>query len=116
VHLIAQASALHLYDSFHGGEHEIVDLEDALLYPTRADVWAIDSGETYECSFSDSDFAVDRCLGYVLCGWGQSYGPKHGPFDELRARDREDDDHEAFVRAEAAYDVLTASVVGETKG
>jgi hypothetical protein len=62
----AEAPAMNLWHSWHGGLDERVDLERALCFPDRADMWEIDSGESYEVAYSDSAFAADRCFGYAL--------------------------------------------------
>jgi hypothetical protein len=48
---------------------ELVGLDRGLLFPERADEWAIDSGDVFEVGFSDSAFAEDRCFGYALSPW-----------------------------------------------
>jgi hypothetical protein len=74
----AEASAMHLWQSWHGGLHECVDLERVLCFPDRADFWEIDSGEAYEAGYSDSAFAADRCCGYALSSWLDTWGPNEG--------------------------------------
>ena len=63
VYLQAEASAMLLWRSWHGGLDSSAELDDVLCDPDRADAWEIDSGESFETGFSDSAFAADRSFG-----------------------------------------------------
>ena len=64
VFLQAEASAMLLWQSWHGAMDESVGLAEALCDPDRAGAWDVDSGEVFEAGFSDSAFAADRAFGY----------------------------------------------------
>jgi GNAT superfamily N-acetyltransferase len=108
----AEASALLLWRAWHGGLSEAVGLDQALMSPDRADVWAVDSGEVFETGFSDSAFAEDRCFGYVLGSWCDTWGPESGPFDELSV----DASDEVYEAAEATYEQQSCFVAGSVDG
>lgn len=108
VHVHAAASSYDLWRSGHGGDGEPVDLEDVLLWPDRAGFWELDSGEIVELGFSDSAFARDRSYGYRLWSDVQSWGPRHGPYDNLP----DDPDDDTFDAAREALEAELSCVAG----
>jgi hypothetical protein len=112
VYLQAEASAMLLWRSWHGGMYEPVGLSEVLCEPDRAGLWDIDSGEAFEAGFSDSAFASDRSFGYVLAPWCDAWGPEEGPHDHL-SDDASDSD---YFDADAAYDVRTSCAAGTLRG
>lgn len=112
IFLQAEASALLLWESAHGDLYQAVNLDRVLLSPDRADVWAIDGGETFEAGFSDSAFAEDRCYGYVLGAWCDSWGPETEPFDDLET-EAPDDEYET---AKALYARRSCFAAGSIDG
>jgi hypothetical protein len=112
VHIQAEASALRLWNSWHGGSSERVGLEEALCSPDRMDLWAADSGEEFEAGFSDSAFADDRSFGYVLTPWCDGWGPDEGPFDSLSHEVSPDE----WDAAERAYAQKSAFAAGSIDG
>jgi hypothetical protein len=111
VYLQAEASALHLWRSWHGGQSDLVELDRVLCWPDRAGFWEIDSGESYEIAYSDNAFADDRSYGYALSPWLDSWGVERGPFD-LLPDGADDADYEA---AEAAFGAESAYAAGLSK-
>ena len=108
----AEASAWLLWRSWPRVSEELVSLDRGLLFPERADEWAIDSGEVFEPGFSDSAFAEDRRFGYALSAWCDAWGPDADPFDALPA-DAPDEDYEA---AEAALALQSCFDAGSVDG
>jgi|GEM_PF-5429392 len=112
IFLQAEASALLLWRSWHGDLYQAVELDNVLLSPDRADLWAIDGGEGFEAGFSDSAFAEDRYFGYTLASSCHSWGPEAEPFGELDT-DASDDEYET---AQAAYAQRSCFVAGTMDG
>jgi len=112
VFLQAEAPALLLWRAWPKSWDETTTLDRGLLFPDRADIWDVDSGEVYETGFSDSAFAEDRCFGYALSSWCDAWGPHADPFDEL-PDDASDEEQRA---AEAAYALQSCFVAGSIDG
>ena len=83
VFLQAEAPALLSWRAWPNSLEDTTALDRGLLFPDRADVWDVDSGEVFETGFSDSAFAEDRSFGYALGSWCDAWGPEGDPFDEL---------------------------------
>jgi hypothetical protein len=66
-------------------------------FPDRADMWEIDSGESYEVAYSDGAFAADRCFGYALSPWLDSWGRDGEPYDAVPTT-APDGDHASVAR------------------
>jgi hypothetical protein len=108
----AEASALHLWNSWHGGLDEPVGLDQVLCFPDRADIWEIDSGEAYEAGYSDSGYADDLCFGYALSPWLDSWGPEDGPYDAIPTEASD----ATWNAAAAAYATKSSCAAGSIDG